>query len=67
VSAPDDHAPQPRLPMPPNKPQDYECCRRGCAPCIFDYYWDALGRWEDAVRELGADPMEELRRLGRER
>jgi hypothetical protein len=43
-------------PNPPNKPADYECCKRGCCPCIFDYYWDALGRWENTVRELGGDP-----------
>jgi hypothetical protein len=44
------------LPRPPDKPQDYECCRRGCCPCIFDYYYDALERWEARVRALGGDP-----------
>lgn len=52
---------------PPNKPADYECCNRGCSPCIFDYYWDALARWEAAVRELGADPDAVLASLGRMR
>jgi hypothetical protein len=55
------------LPPPPNKPADYECCNRGCSPCIFDYYWDALARWEAAVRELGADPDAVLASLGRRR
>ena len=43
-------------PRPPEKPQPYECCNRGCCPCIFDYYWDALERWKTTVRELGLDP-----------
>lgn len=32
------------------------CCRRGCDPCIFDYYERALERWEDRVRAMGLDP-----------
>jgi hypothetical protein len=43
-------------PKPPDKPQDFECCNRGCCPCIFDYYYDALERWETRVTELGFDP-----------
>lgn len=43
-------------PPPPNRPADYECCRRGCDPCIFDYYERALARWRDQVRALGGDP-----------
>jgi hypothetical protein len=44
------------LPKPPDKPEPYECCERGCCPCIFDYYWDALDRWKAVIRERGADP-----------
>jgi hypothetical protein len=58
---------EPNLPRPPNKPEPFECCNRGCCPCIFDYYWDALTRWEAAVRELGRDPDEVLAELGRVR
>ena len=58
---------EPNLPRPPNKPEPFECCQRGCSPCIFDYYWDALGRWEAAVRELGRDPDDVLAALGRPR
>jgi hypothetical protein len=47
-------------PRPPDRPQDYECCRRGCCPCIFDYYNDAMERWEARVRALGHDPAEIL-------
>jgi hypothetical protein len=51
------------LPRPPDKPQDHECCRRGCCPCIFDYYFDALERWEARIRALGHDPAEVMKRL----
>ena len=55
------------LPQPPNKPEDYSCCQRGCSPCIFDYYWDALARWDEKIRELGLDPDTVLASLGRQR
>lgn len=55
------------VPPPPNKPEPFECCERGCSPCIFDYYWDALARWEESVREMGADPDDLLAKLGRTR
>jgi hypothetical protein len=55
------------FPRPPNKPDDESCCHRGCCPCIFDYYWDALAKWEEMVRELGGDPVAELAALGRVR
>jgi hypothetical protein len=42
------------------KPHDEECCHRGCCPCIFDYYWDALERWRDRVSDMGLDPDELL-------
>jgi hypothetical protein len=57
----------PPIPPPPNKPEDYSCCQRGCSPCIFDYYWDALARWETTVREAGGDPDAVLKSLGRSR
>jgi hypothetical protein len=47
---------QPDLPAPPVRPADWECCGRGCCPCIFDYYCNALERWRDKVRALGGDP-----------
>jgi hypothetical protein len=42
---------------PPDEPDPSECCNRGCCPCIFDYYQDALERWRDAMREQGHDPQ----------
>lgn len=44
------------FPPPPTRPADYECCRRGCVPCIFDYYRNALQRWRDRVTAAGGDP-----------
>lgn len=53
------------LPRPPEKPHPQECCNRGCCPCIFDYYWDALERWETTVRDRGFDPAAVLEEMGR--
>lgn len=44
------------VPRPPERPDEEMCCRRGCDPCIFDYYERALERWEARVRALGHDP-----------
>ncbi|MES2032657.1 MAG: oxidoreductase-like domain-containing protein [Pseudomonadota bacterium] len=43
-------------PTPPTRPDPENCCNRGCCPCIFDYYYDALDRWKDRVAEMGLDP-----------
>ncbi|MEY4783142.1 MAG: hypothetical protein RIR41_1077, partial [Pseudomonadota bacterium] len=51
-------------PAPPNKPDEESCCHRGCCPCIFDYYWDALARWEETVRAMGAEPEVVLAAMG---
>jgi hypothetical protein len=53
------------FPRPPDKTQEYECCERCCCPCIFDYYYDALGRWEQRVEALGGDPKAVLAALSR--
>lgn len=34
------------IPPPPEKPSEYECCGRGCSPCVFDYYETALRKWQ---------------------
>ena len=49
------------IPSPPAEPHPDECCRRGCCPCIFDYYRDALERWKTTVRALGHDPEQVAR------
>ncbi|WP_293907440.1 oxidoreductase-like domain-containing protein [Phenylobacterium sp.] len=52
------------IPRPPSKPEPDECCQRGCSPCIFDYYWDALDRWKTLVEARGHDPEAVLRARG---
>lgn len=52
--------PAPPIPRPPERPDPLSCCGRGCCPCIFDYYDDALARWEAIVRERGVDPKRAL-------
>lgn len=44
------------IPSIPTRPHEDECCKRGCDPCIFDYYERAIERWSERVRKLGADP-----------
>lgn len=34
------------IPPPPEKPEPNECCGSGCVPCIYDYYYEALEKWE---------------------
>ena len=38
-------------PTPPERPSHEQCCGRGCDPCIYDYYEEALARYEIALRE----------------
>jgi hypothetical protein len=36
-------------PVPPQRPDNDECCGGGCNPCIFDAYEDARERYEAAL------------------
>jgi hypothetical protein len=38
-------------PLPPREPEADECCQSGCEPCVYDRYWEALDRYEKALRE----------------
>ncbi|MBT8125752.1 MAG: oxidoreductase-like domain-containing protein [Gammaproteobacteria bacterium] len=40
------------LPVKPTPPEPYECCERGCDPCVHDYYAKSLARWEKRVAEI---------------
>ena len=31
---------------PPRMPQPGECCERGCDPCVWDWYREALKSWK---------------------
>ena len=43
------------LPPKPEEPDPYECCGRGCDPCIYDYYAKRVARWEKQVKALKKD------------
>ena len=47
---PPDPALEPR-PEPPREPEPGESCQSGCEPCVYDRYWEALDRYERALRE----------------
>lgn len=40
------------IPPKPKEPDPYECCGRGCDPCIYDYYAKRLARWEKQVKAI---------------
>ena len=40
------------LPVPPEQQEESVCCGRGCDPCMFTYYFDALDAWRDKVDAL---------------
>jgi hypothetical protein len=48
MSNPDTVADDPE-PQPPREPEQWECCRSGCQPCIYDLYWEALERYKIAL------------------
>ena len=37
-------------PLPPREPALEECCQRGCEPCVFDQYYEALERHQAALQ-----------------
>jgi len=38
-----------RPPVPPVEPEPWQCCGSGCEPCVYDRYWEALARYEQAL------------------
>ena len=36
-----------KIPPKPEKPTPNECCGSGCNPCIFDYYYTQLEKWQE--------------------
>ncbi len=36
----------------PAKPDQTECCNRGCENCVFVYYQKALNRWKENVDKI---------------
>lgn len=51
-----------KFPPRPQEPDPYECCGRGCDPCIYDYYAKRLARWEKRVAEIKASKGKEERK-----
>lgn len=43
-----EHDPMPEPPVPP-RPE--ECCGRGCDPCVYDLYEEALERYEVRLKQ----------------
>lgn len=33
------------LPTPPEEPHPATCCGRGCFPCMYTYYFEAMEKW----------------------
>ncbi len=46
--------PFPPPPIPPKPPVEGECCERGCEMCMWDYYREAVRRYEAADVEWRA-------------
>lgn len=41
-------------PQRPREPDPCECCQSGCDPCVYDRYWEAMERYEQALRDWEA-------------
>ena len=41
-------------PVPPERPDDYMCCGRGCMHCVFDLHDQAMARYEVHLRDWEA-------------
>jgi hypothetical protein len=54
TSDPSSIHPRPR-PEPPVAPELDDCCRSGCAPCVFDLYEEALTRYQLALAQWEAE------------
>lgn len=39
-------------PPKPTPPLPEECCGGGCVPCIYDYYYEQLSKWEADVKAM---------------
>jgi hypothetical protein len=42
------------MPQPPVRPRPEDCCGRGCEPCVYDLYEEALERYEIKLRQWAA-------------
>jgi hypothetical protein len=38
-------------PAMPQEPESDACCQSGCDPCVYDLYWQAVDRYEQALAD----------------
>ena len=50
MTSPAEGSGDPRPVMPP-EPEANACCQSGCDPCVYDLYWEAMDRYEQALAE----------------
>jgi hypothetical protein len=50
VSLPADDTDDPP-PVMPLEPEAGACCQSGCDPCVYDLYWAAVDRYEQALAD----------------
>jgi hypothetical protein len=43
------HAVDEPPPVMPAEPEAGACCQSGCDPCVYDIYWAAMDRYEQAL------------------
>ena len=43
------------LPIPSLRPDSNHCCKRGCVPCVYDYYKKSMSNWLTLMQELVKD------------
>jgi hypothetical protein len=39
-------------PTPPREPAPEECCGKGCTPCVFDTYAEAMERYRAELKKF---------------
>jgi hypothetical protein len=50
-------------PTPPREPAPEECCGKGCTPCVFDVYAEALERYKAELEAWNIKASKPKRRL----
>jgi hypothetical protein len=49
-------------PLPPERPDNDECCHSGCNPCVFDLYQEELEQYRARLKEWEARHMQPTRK-----
>lgn len=48
-----------KLILKPNPPADDDCCGSACDPCVWDFYYDDLAKWQAQQAEIKAKEASE--------